>query len=203
MSNRRPEPGSPWARHCPDAWPREWLDERGELPEGFTRAAAPHEADLILGRVTEAAFRASVIRASAPAEANARTGRKSNRVVAKLLGYRRFFERLPNLDPRLSPGAVGLWCWLWTCERKGYARCSVRKLAKRFASGQGTMVGRLRELREAGFITIARRGRTGRTCTVVRVRPNPKRQPDQQSPPAPETRAEPLLNREQEHSSTK
>ena len=45
MMDRRPEPGSPWARLCPDAWPREWLDERRELPPGFTRAADPLEAE--------------------------------------------------------------------------------------------------------------------------------------------------------------
>jgi hypothetical protein len=49
MTDRRPEPGSPWARHYPDAWPREWLDRSGELPTGFTRAADPREADLITG----------------------------------------------------------------------------------------------------------------------------------------------------------
>ena len=53
MSDRSPEPGSPWATHCPDAWPREWLDERRELPPGFARPATPLEADLITGRDSE------------------------------------------------------------------------------------------------------------------------------------------------------
>ncbi|WP_414737990.1 helix-turn-helix domain-containing protein [Gemmata algarum] len=202
MTDRRPEPGSPWARHCPDAWPREWLDARGELPAGFSRAADPLEADLITGRLTERAFLASNRHRHAHANPKPRSDRKPNPVVAKLLGYRRFFDRLPDLNPRLSPGAVALWCWLWTCERKGHAHCSVRKLAKRFGSGQGTTVGRLRELREAGFVSVTRRGCTGRTCTVVRVRYKPKARPKPHTPTALVSGAEPLPKREQEHSST-
>ena len=184
MNDRRPEPGSPWAKHCPDAWPREWLDGTRELPPDFTRPADPPEADLITGRTTEAGFllasgRNSPVRAPAPR----RDGkRKPNPVVEKVLGYRRFFDALAALNPRLSPGAVALWCWLWTCERKGLSRYSVRKLAKRFGSGLTTTVSRLKELREAGFIKIVRRGRTGRTCTVARIRPTPKRRAD---PPDP------------------
>ena len=91
MTERRPEPGSPWARHCPDAWPREWLDERRELPPGFTRPADPHEADLITGRVTEAAFLAATGRGArtepSPSSRSTPTGkRKPNAVVAKVLG---------------------------------------------------------------------------------------------------------------------
>lgn len=160
---------------CPDAWPREWLDANGALPTGFTRAADPLEADLITGRVTEAAFLAAT--GDAPVRRRDQT-RKPNPVVAKALGYRRFFDGLPGLAPRLSPGAVALWCWLWTCERKRRSRCSVRKLATRFGSGLTTIVNRLKELREAGFIRVVRRGRTGRACTVVRIRANPERRAD-------------------------
>ena len=179
MSERRPEPGSPWARHCPDAWPREWLDERRELPPGFARPATRLEADLITGRVTEAGFLAASGRAPVRVPAPRRDGkRKPNAVVAKVLGYRRFFDGLPALEPRLSPGAVAVWCWLWTNERKGLSRYSVRKLAERFRSGLTATVSRLKELREAGFLKTVRRGRTGRTCTVVRVRPTPRRRAD-------------------------
>jgi hypothetical protein len=106
-------------------------------------------------------------------------------VVAKLTGYRRFFEMLPTLDPRLSPGAVALWCWLWTSERKGLARCSVRKLANRFGGNLTSTVNRMKELREAGFIRVVRQGKSGQTCTVVRIRPTPKRQTDPREPADP------------------
>lgn len=187
MNDRRPEPGSPWARHCPDAWPREWLDDARELPPGFTRPADPLEADLITGRVSEAAFLAASGRrgerpVGAPAPRRDEKP-KPNPVVRKVLGYRRFFDGLPALNPRLSPGAVALWCWLWTCERKGHSRFSVRKLAKRFGSGLTSTVNRLKELREAGFIRIVRRGCTGSMCTVVRIRPTPKRRTDTPDPP--------------------
>src|SRR6185312_10387626 len=123
MTGRSPEPDSPWARHCPDAWPREWLDGAGALPAGFTRPAGPHEADLITGRITEAAFLAATGRHSVKPLPRPKGKRKSSPVVAKILGYRRFFETFPFLNPRLSAGAAAVWCWLWTCERKGHARC--------------------------------------------------------------------------------
>ena len=168
MTTRTPEPGSPWAKHCPDAWPREWLDASRQLPPGFTRPADPLEADLITGRIAEAAFLAATGRldprpGSTPSP---RPRGKPSPVVAKLTGYRRFFETLPTLDPRLSPGAVALWCWLWTCQRKGLARCSVRKLAKRFGSGTATTLRRLKELRESGFVRVVRKV----TCRGLRHR---------------------------------
>ncbi len=190
MTGRTPEPGSPWHRHCPDAWPREWLDDSRTLPAGFTRPADPLEADLITGRVTEAGFLSASSRpAPQPAAPSPRSRGKArpSPVVAKLLGYRRFFEAMPTLATRLSPGAAALWCWLWTCERKGLARCSVRTLAKRFGSGLTSIVNRLKELRTAGFVRIVRRGRTGSTCTVVRVRATPKRSRDATPNPAEST----------------
>jgi hypothetical protein len=171
MNKRRPELGSPWARHCPDAWPREWLDSSGTLPPGYTRPAEPLEADLITGRISETAFQAAhrgirSVRALTPTDPK----RKPNPVVRKLLGYRRFLDALPNLEPRLSPGAVSVWCWLWTCERKGYARCSVRRLAERFRVSNSTATRWFAELRTAGFLRVVQRGRTGRSATVVQVR---------------------------------
>ena len=181
MTDRRPEPGSAWARHCPDAWPREWLDRRGELPPGFTRAAEPHEADLITGRITEAAYLRASGRSrrtdrpraktpSSPPAAGSRRRGKGNPVVVKLIGYRRFFNALPSLEPRLSPGSVAVWCWLWTCAKKGRARCSVRKLAKRFCVAKSTAGRWLAGLTAAGFVQIEERGRTGRSASLVRVR---------------------------------
>ena len=177
MTTRTPEPGSPWANHCLDAFPREWVDESRQLPPGFKRPADQFEADLITGRITEAAFLAASGRVGAgnSSTPSLRPKGKPGPLVAKVMGYRAFFARLPTLDPQLSVGAVALWCWLWTCERKGLARCSVRKLAKRFGCGLTSTVNRLKELREAGFVRTVRRGRTGKTCTVVRIWPTPKR----------------------------
>lgn len=177
MTDRRPEPGSPWARHCPDAWPREWLGRGGELPLGFTRAADQNEADLITGRITEVAFlhassrsRPRATTPSPPPSPESRKKRKGNGVMVKLVGYRRFFEALPNLEPPLPPGSVAVWCWLWTCAKKGRARCSVRKLAKRFHVTKSTAGRWLAGLTAAGFVRIEERGRTGRSASRVRVR---------------------------------
>jgi hypothetical protein len=171
MNERQPEPGSPWARHCPDAWPREWLDSSGTLPPGFTRPAEPLEADLITGRISEAAFQAQCgMRSVCAPTPRPDPKRKPNLVVRKLLGYRRFLDALPDLDRRLSPGAVALWCWLWTCEGKGHAHCSVRRLAERFRVSNSTATRWFAELRTAGFLRVVQRGRTGRSATVVQVR---------------------------------
>jgi hypothetical protein len=190
MNERRPESNSAWARYCPDAWPREWLDSSGELPEGFSRAADPREADLITGRTSEAEFVCATGRA-APKVAKVGQQNKANPVVQKVVGYRRFFDALPILATPLSPGAVSLWCWLWTCERDGLARCSVRKLATRFRCSSSTASRWLSELRSAWLMSVKRKGRTGRHASVLRVYPRPFRPRSASAPPV-----------EQEHSST-
>lgn len=190
MNEHRPEPGSAWARHCPDAWPREWLDSSGELPPGFSRAADPREADLITGRTSEAEFVRATGRA-APKVAEVGQQKKGNPVVQKLMGYRRFFDALPALPVRLSPGAVAVLCWLWTCEREGLARCSVRKLAARFGCSSSTASRWLGELRAARFVLVKRKGRAARHASVLRVSSRPFRPRSASAPPV-----------EQEHSST-
>lgn len=188
---QRPQPGSAWARHCPDAWPREWLDERRELPVGFARPADPREADLITGRISERAFldARAPVRAPAPRRI---PQRKVSPVVQKLLGYRRFLDALAGLEPRLSPGAVALWCWLWTCEGNGEARCSARKLGARFRVAPSTATRWLQELTRAGLVTVTRPGRRGQSATVVRVQPT-----------APRRRSASVSPVQHEHSSTK
>lgn len=172
MTARRPEPGSPWERHCPDAFPREWLDG-GELPAGFTRPASTFEADLIAGRMGEAEFLRCTGKPSSPSPAPAKRKRTVPPVVRKLLGWNRFLDALTRREPRLHPLAVALWCWLWRCERKGFARTSERKLAERFGVGRSTVRARLADLRAAGFLAVARRGTFTRSATVYRVRPTP------------------------------
>jgi hypothetical protein len=191
MNERRPEPNSAWARYCPDAWPREWLDSSGELPPGFTRAADPREADLITGRASEAEFVRTTERA-APAVPKAGEQNRANPVVQKLMGYRRFLDTLPVLAEPLSPGAVSVWCWLWTCEREGMARCSVRKLAARFRCSTSTASRWLTELRAARFVRVKRKGRAAQYASVLRVYTRPFRPRSASAPPV-----------ETEHSSTK
>ncbi len=124
---------------------------------------------------------------NAPSSSSAQSSdpkkKRANPVVAKVLGYRQFFGRLEGLEPPLSPGAVALWCWLWTCERKGLSRCTVRRLAKRFRVGTATVERWLRALRQAGFVQTVRRGKPGRSASVVRVRVKPK-------PPHSDTRSD-------------
>ena len=167
---RRPEPGSPWAKHCPDAYPREWMDG-GELPAGF-RPATTYEADLITGRAGEGAYlrRTGKPAPSPPPVPKPAKRRKPSPVVRKLFGWNRFLDGLTKRETRLHPLAVAVWCWLWRCEKDGHARTSERKLAGRFGVVRDTIRKRLRELTEAGFIRVVKRGVHGRSATVYRVR---------------------------------
>ena len=172
MNHRRPEPDSAWARHCPDAFPREWLDGLKSLPEGFLTVATPREADLICGRVTEAVYLGRTPPpSSTPAKAKGKPAR--NPVVKKLQGWNRFLDGLKDRRPQLTPLAVAIWCWLWKCEAGGLAKTSERQLEKRFGTARKTIRGRLRELERAGFLELRRRGSKGRSSTVYRVRARP------------------------------
>lgn len=182
MTDRRPEPGSPWAKHCPDAFPREWVTG-GKLPDGFTRAASTYEADLITGRTGEAEFLRRTGKAGPPSPAAApgttqgkgRRKGKPSPVVKKLFGWNRFLDGLRDRDPKLHPLAVAVWCWLWRCAKDGLARATERKLAERFGVGRATIRARVRELLDAGFLAVVQVGRRDHSPTVYRVRPTPKK----------------------------
>ena len=152
MTERRPEPGSPWARHCPEAFPREWVTD-GKLPTGFKRPASAHEADRITGRASEAEFLRRTGKTGTPSASSGQSRRKGkpSPVVRKVFGWNRFLDGLANLESGLHPLAVAIWCWLWRCEKHGGARASERKLAMRFRVGRGSIRARVRELTEGGF----------------------------------------------------
>ncbi len=172
MTTKRPEPGSAWQRHCPDAYPRDWLTGKRELPDGFTRPATSIEADLICGRVSEVRFLASRPGSAPPSTPPAKPKKmgKPSPVVLKIFGYNRFFTALSKREPRFSPLAVALWCWLWRCEKDGLARTSERRLEDRFGTSRKTIRKALRALEEAGFLKLIRKGQWNRRSTVYRVR---------------------------------
>lgn len=177
MNARRPEPGSAWERHCAEAFPREWLDGSGTLPDGFTRPASPLEADLICARLSEAAFVSKMGKAVpslSPSKANSK--RKPSPVVVKIEGWNRFLDDLPKREPQLSPLAVAIWCWLWRCEQNGEAKTSERMLAMRFDVGRTTIRSKLRELENAGFLELKHRGMRDHSATIYWVRPAPNEQ---------------------------
>jgi hypothetical protein len=103
---------------------------------------------------------------------------KRNALVRRVVGYRQFFNAVAALDKPLSVGAVAVWVWLWTCERKGRARLSVRRLAQRFRVNKSSTQRWVDELEHAGLIQVIRRGRHGRSATVVAVYYSPRRQTD-------------------------
>jgi hypothetical protein len=181
MTTRRPEPGSAWARHCADAWPRCWLDESRTLPEGFTRPATPDESDLITGRIGEAEFLRRTGKPGAPSSPSSKPAGKTRRgkgelslVVRKLFGWNRFLDGLKDREPKLTPLAVALWCWLWRCAKDGHARATENRLGLRFGVCRNTIRKKLRELEQAGFLSTIRKGKKLRSPTVYRVRPMPR-----------------------------
>ena len=103
---------------------------------------------------------------------------KRNALVRRVLGYRQFFNAVAALDEPLSAGAIVVWCWLWTCERKGRARLSVRRLAQRFGVNKSSTQRWVDELEHAGLLQVIRRGRHGRSATVVAVYYSPRQQTD-------------------------
>jgi len=100
---------------------------------------------------------------------------KRNALVRRVLGYRQFFNAVAALDEPLSVGAIVVWCWLWTCERKGRARLSVRRLAQRFGVNKSSTQRWVDELERAGLVQVIRRGRHGRSATVAAVYYSPRR----------------------------
>lgn len=169
MRTDRPEPGSAWHRHCPDAWPRSWLDG-GKMPDGF-RVASASESDLICGKLPEAGYLKATGQV-APSKSTMST-RKPSSAVLKLRGWNQFFETTEALDPRLPPLAVAVWCWLWKCEWNGVATTSERKLEERFGTTRKTVRVALRALEQAGFLELRSCGKWNRSATVYRVYSSP------------------------------
>ncbi len=175
MRPERPEPGSTWQRHCPHAWPRPWL-ENGKKPDGFTRVATPEEFDLIAGRIGEAEFLGKTRRrrpSSSPPQ-SPRSKRKPTPVVLKLFGWNQFFDSSGELEPRLPPLAVAVWCWLQLRTREGLATTSERQLEARFGVTRKTLRTSLRALEAVGYLELRTRGRWNQSPTVYSVRSAPR-----------------------------
>jgi Bacterial regulatory proteins, gntR family len=157
MSNRRPEPGSAWGRCCPRKIPADWCD--GPLPTGFT-FATEREEQLIFGNITEDEFlsrnpQQEPPKANNDKESQPERKQKRSPAIAKLLGYRSFYDGLPTAPP-LSPLAIAIWNWLWTCAKKKLVLTSERQLEKRFNRTRMTIRKSLRELEQSGMLTICR-----------------------------------------------
>lgn len=151
------------------------------MPTEFTRPATGHEADLIVGRISEAEFLrrmgcpvAPSARVTAPPRPIGEGRPHRSPVVRKLFGWNRFLDGLTSHEPRLAPLAVAIWCWLWRGERNGRVRTSERKLAERLGVCRDNVRARLGELIAAGFVIVIQRGVHGRFATVYRIRPVPK-----------------------------
>jgi DNA-binding transcriptional ArsR family regulator len=161
----------------PACWP-EVVDERRAEQHEPTPAKGTAQPPS-LSADTDAATGRTRDRNRKPAR-RGRSSPKRNALVNKTLGYRRFFAAVAALDKPLSVGAVAVWCWLWTCAKAGRAKLTTRKLAQRFGVDQSTATRWTGELARVGLIETLRRGKPGRSATIVRVRYSPDTKPDGQ-----------------------
>ena len=129
MSTDRPTPGTPWATHCPDAYPVEWYDAHGlsALPAGFTRFATDEEAALITGKLPVGEFRRVRDIPSARASAQGRPKRKRTDVGQRFRDLSTFL-RGPHRD--LTPTARSVWLCVYTFTENGCAIVTQTKMAE-------------------------------------------------------------------------
>lgn len=172
MTTDPPPPGSPWATHCPDAYPAEWLDALGlsALPAGFTRFATADESALIAGTMTPAEFVSRLgptPRRGAPSPAPGRgaPGTKPDGRFAVLNGF--VDVELRNL----TRAAIAVWLILYRDTKpEGTSRTGQTDLARRAGITPRGVRKALGELTAAGLVEVVRRGRLGSGPSAYRVR---------------------------------
>jgi hypothetical protein len=172
MTTDPPPPGSPWATHCPDAYPAEWLDALGlsALPAGFTRFATADESALIVGAMTPAEFVSRLgqtRRCGAPSPAPCRgpPGAKPEGRFAVLNGF---------IDAELrtlTRAEVAVWLVLYRDTKPdGTVRTGQADLARRAGITPRGVRKALSGLTRAGLVEVVRRGRLGTGPSAYRVR---------------------------------
>jgi hypothetical protein len=172
MTTDPPPPGSPWATHCPDAYPAEWLDALGlsALPAGFTRFATADESALITGALAPAEFVGRTGRAprnGAPSPMPRRGTRAS-----KSEGRFAVLNRFVDVELRdLTRAAVAVWLVLYRDTKPdGTARTGQADIARRAGLTPRGVRKALAELNEAALVEVVRRGRLGSGPSAYRVR---------------------------------
>ncbi|HJZ57477.1 MAG TPA: helix-turn-helix domain-containing protein [Gemmataceae bacterium] len=167
MTTDRPPSGSPWATHCPDAYPIEWYNAFGlsTLPPGFTRFATGDEVALIDNTITEAEFRV-------------RTGRGAVRVSTTrppATGKGDRFRMLNGfIDWKmrdLSRAELAVWLVIYRDVKAdtGTATVSQASLAERAGVTVRCVQKALKKLVKKRLLTVVRRGRVGAGASVYRV----------------------------------
>ena len=164
MTTDRPPPGSAWARHCPDAYPAEWLDALGltALPPGFARFATPDEVAVITGASVEVARPPT--RHPTPSPRPPAAPGAGNR-------WRVLNDFLDGTMRGLTFGEAKVWLLLFRDARGGVARTGQADLARRSGLTVRGVQKVLPRLRAKGLLSVVRRGGLGTGPSTYRVHP--------------------------------
>lgn len=169
MTTDPPAPGSPWATHCPDAYPSDWFDALGlsALPPGFARFATAEECAIIAGT---GALPARTTRT----ERNGATPSGERRPKAAPNPEGRFAVQNSFVDcemGKLTRAEIAVWLVLYRDTKPdGTARTGQTDLARRAGCDVRTVRRALIRLETRGLIEVIRRGRLGAGPSRYRVR---------------------------------
>ncbi len=171
MTTDPPPPGSPWAAHCPDAYPAEWFDALGlsALPTGFARFATADEAELIAGAVTPGEYAARTGRTARPATPSPRS---PSRNPPKPEGRFAVLNAFTDAELRnLTRAELAVWLVLYRDTKPdGTARTGQTDLARRAGCDDRTVRRALDGLAERGLVDVVTQGRLRTGPSRYRVR---------------------------------
>lgn len=154
MTTDPPPPGSPWAAHCPDAFPADWFDalNLSAMPPGFTRFATAEELAVIAGVAPEKPKRTPRLHHTALS-----SGRK------KASGRFEVLNAFVDVTMRtLSRAEIAVWnCLYRDTKPDGTARTAQTDLARRAGCDERTARRAVSALEKRGLLTVVRKGRLG------------------------------------------
>lgn len=173
MTTDPPQPGSAWARFCPDAYPIDWYDALGltALPVGFARFATDDEAALIVGRITPEEFTGRSRHRPASAPVAPQTPIPGGRGNANSVGqrFRDLSTFLRTVHAALTPTQRAIWLAVYTYSQAGSATVTQETLAKIAGVTIRAVQKAIPGLRKKGLLDILEKGRPGRS-SVYRYR---------------------------------
>jgi hypothetical protein len=175
MTTERPEPGSAWADHCPDAFPVEWFDalQLSALPAGFNRFATDEEAALIVGIITPAEFEQRWDRppqTTPPGSPEQRSRRRSggNRTAVRQR-FRDLSTFVRTVHANLTPTQRAIWLAVFAFSENGRAIVTQATLARVAGVTVRAVQKAIPGLTAKGILDVLEKGKPGRS-SVYRYR---------------------------------
>ena len=169
MTTDPPAPGTPWALHCPDAYPFEWSVALGlsAFPPGFARFATDAEAAVITGKVPYAGPPRRRVPPSLPPARSRKGSRPKRADVGERFRDLSAFIRGPHRD--LTPTARAVWFCVYTFTQDGRAIVTQAKMAEYGGVSVRSVKTAVKTLAKCGLLEVLERGRPGRS-SVYRYR---------------------------------